>query len=116
MMGRLATIPKPSTRSVDAMIAERDELIRQQMKLREQIGTLQFQISKRVSTVDWSSIKLSLRQDEVLQRLISAPNLSNKELGCDLRISERTVKFHISRLLAKFKVTNRTELILCNHV
>lgn len=119
-MGKLATVPaSPDTpRGVDAMIAERDGLIRQQVEVRERIRTLQFEIGRRVSLnlVDTSNLTLSRRQDAVLKQLLAAPNLSNKEIGCALGISERTVKFHVSRLLIKFKVTNRTELILCNHV
>jgi len=37
---------------------------------------------------------------------------SNKEIGLKLRITERTVKFHVTQLLEKFKVSNRRELML----
>jgi DNA-binding NarL/FixJ family response regulator len=36
----------------------------------------------------------------------------NKEIGDKLRITERTVKFHVSQLLNKLQVTNRRELML----
>jgi DNA-binding NarL/FixJ family response regulator len=36
----------------------------------------------------------------------------NKEIGDKLRITERTVKFHVSQLLSKLQVTNRRELML----
>ena len=39
-------------------------------------------------------------------------SLSNKEIGDKLNISERTVKFHVSNLLAKFSVQRRADLIL----
>lgn len=39
-------------------------------------------------------------------------NLSNKEIACKLNISERTVKFRVSNLLAKFGVRRRADLIL----
>ena len=39
-------------------------------------------------------------------------NLSNKEIANNLRISERTVKFHVSNLLAKHGVQRRSDLIL----
>jgi DNA-binding CsgD family transcriptional regulator len=39
-------------------------------------------------------------------------NLSNKEIAARLNISERTVKFHVSNLLAKFGVERRQELIM----
>jgi DNA-binding NarL/FixJ family response regulator len=53
---------------------------------------------------------LSARERQVLDALLD--NRSNKEIGEDLHISERTVKFHVSRLLEKFSVRRRTDLIL----
>jgi DNA-binding CsgD family transcriptional regulator len=55
-----------------------------------------------------SSARLSARQREVLDHVLR--DLSNKEIGSRLHVSERTVKFHVSRLLAKFKVRDRTAL------
>jgi len=53
---------------------------------------------------------LSAREQQVLDGLLE--NLSNKEIGVRLNITERTVKFHVSRILAKFKVQRRADLIL----
>jgi DNA-binding NarL/FixJ family response regulator len=53
---------------------------------------------------------LSLREDEVLGSLLE--NLSNKEIGIKLNITERTVKFHVSNVLNKFGVRRRADLIL----
>lgn len=36
--------------------------------------------------------------------------LANKEIAAELRISERTVKYHVSSLLAKLRCTTRAEL------
>ena len=38
-------------------------------------------------------------------------SLANKEIAADLNLSERTVKFHVSSLLAKFRVRGRLELL-----
>jgi DNA-binding NarL/FixJ family response regulator len=54
--------------------------------------------------------ELSRREQEVLAGLLE--NLANKELADRLHISERTVKFHVSNLLAKFGVRRRADLIL----
>jgi DNA-binding CsgD family transcriptional regulator len=51
---------------------------------------------------------LSPRQKEVLLSVLC--NRANKEIACRLNITVRTVKFHISALLSKFGVENRTEL------
>ena len=53
---------------------------------------------------------LSPREREVLQALLD--NLVNKEIADRLRISERTVKFHVSSVLRKYGVRRRTDLIL----
>jgi DNA-binding CsgD family transcriptional regulator len=51
---------------------------------------------------------LSRREEEVLRRVLQG--CANKEIASDLNLSERTVKFHVSSLLAKFQVRNRMEL------
>jgi hypothetical protein len=38
-------------------------------------------------------------------------SLANKEIAVSLNLSERTVKFHVSSLLAKFRVRGRMELV-----
>jgi len=57
-----------------------------------------------------SSLALSQRQNEVLACI--AQNLCNKEIAAKLNISERTVKFHVSALLKKYRVCRRVDLIL----
>jgi DNA-binding CsgD family transcriptional regulator len=53
--------------------------------------------------------RVTRREREVLQRLLR--HESNKEIGAHLNLAERTVKFHISALLQKFKARDRIELI-----
>jgi DNA-binding NarL/FixJ family response regulator len=54
-------------------------------------------------------LALSRREREVLRLVLDS--LSNKEIGCRLNISERTVKFHVSNLLSKFQAERRADLI-----
>lgn len=54
--------------------------------------------------------RLSAREREVLECLLQ--NLSNKNIAKKLKISERTVKFHVSNLLTKFDVKRRAGLIM----
>jgi DNA-binding CsgD family transcriptional regulator len=51
---------------------------------------------------------LSPRQTEILQSVMR--NRANKEIASKLNISVRTVKFHVSALLSRFGVQNRSEL------
>ncbi len=54
-------------------------------------------------------VRLSAREREVLGGILNS--LLNKQIAARLSISERTVKFHVSSLLAKFRVHNRVELM-----
>jgi DNA-binding NarL/FixJ family response regulator len=56
-----------------------------------------------------TSVKLTRRENEVLDGVLRS--LANKEIACELNLSERTVKFHVSSLLSKFKVHSRMELM-----
>jgi DNA-binding NarL/FixJ family response regulator len=56
-----------------------------------------------------SRVKLTRREEEVLAGLMKS--LANKEIAATLNLSERTVKFHVSSLLAKYQVRGRMELV-----
>lgn len=53
---------------------------------------------------------LTQREQEVLEAL--AKGMSNKEIAGALGITEKTVKVHVSHILAKFGVYDRTQAIL----
>jgi DNA-binding CsgD family transcriptional regulator len=55
-----------------------------------------------------SSVRLTRREKEVLAGVMRS--LANKEIAAALNLSERTVKFHVSSLLTKFRVRGRMEL------
>jgi DNA-binding NarL/FixJ family response regulator len=50
------------------------------------------------------------REDQVLKALVRG--LANKEIAKELSLSERTVKFHVSSLLAKTKTKSRFDLLI----
>lgn len=56
---------------------------------------------------------LTERETEVLR--LMAQGLQNKEIASRLIISERTVKFHVSAILAKLGAGNRTEAVALAH-
>lgn len=51
---------------------------------------------------------LTARENQILAYLIR--RLTNKEIAESLSISERTVKFHVSNMLAKLRCSNRSDL------
>jgi DNA-binding CsgD family transcriptional regulator len=55
------------------------------------------------------AVHLTRREAEVLSGVMRS--LANKEIAACLNLSERTVKFHVSSLLAKFRVRGRMELV-----
>ena len=57
--------------------------------------------------------RLSPRERQVYDALLE--NLSNKEIASRMNLSERTVKFHVSNVLAKYRVRRRADLILQNY-
>jgi len=56
-----------------------------------------------------TGVNVSSREREVLDFILQY--FTNKEIASRIHVSERTVKFHVSSLLAKFGVTNRMALI-----
>jgi two-component system, NarL family, response regulator DevR len=50
------------------------------------------------------------REQQVLQAVLE--NLSNKEIAAKLHMAERTAKFYVSKLLARYGVQRRADLIL----
>jgi DNA-binding CsgD family transcriptional regulator len=57
----------------------------------------------------FNAFKFSVREEQIFAFLVNGS--SNKEIGNTLGISNRTVKFHVSNILRKFKVKNRRELL-----
>jgi two-component system, NarL family, response regulator YdfI len=54
--------------------------------------------------------EITTRETEILRML--ARGLMNKEIATELRISEHTVKFHISSILDKLGASTRTEAVM----
>jgi DNA-binding CsgD family transcriptional regulator len=77
-------------------------------RVQEQICSLAAQLLETAGP-GISHPRLTRREHEVLAGV--AEQLSNKEIAARLNLSERTVKFHISSLLEKFRVRSRMALL-----
>jgi DNA-binding NarL/FixJ family response regulator len=53
------------------------------------------------------TVGLTKREIEILR--LTADGYSNSQLACKLRVTEQTVKFHLSNIYRKLDVSNRTE-------
>jgi two-component system nitrate/nitrite response regulator NarL len=75
--------------------------------------TLSARLLSDLSALSGSSVKpdpianLTSREKEILT--LVAAGLSNKRVGLQLDLHEKTVKHHMTRVLAKLNVSNRTE-------
>lgn len=65
-------------------------------------------VDNRMGSTGSDPMNLSRRQIEVLKTLQSG--LSNKEIARSLGLSEATIKIHVSHLMRKFGVANRTQV------
>jgi DNA-binding NarL/FixJ family response regulator len=57
-----------------------------------------------------TQIKLTSREQQIFDCLLKG--WRNKEIANFVNLAERTVKFHVSSLLRKFKVSSRIELVM----
>jgi DNA-binding CsgD family transcriptional regulator len=65
---------------------------------------------KRILDQSKEKFHLTLREADILQHLLKG--WTNKEIATALRITEQTVKEHITHLLAKTGITTRTGLVM----
>lgn len=72
---------------------------------------LSIQIVKKLD-MRGGGIYLTASESKVMDALYGPPMQTNKEIAAKLNISERTVKFHISSLLAKYGAKSRRELFM----
>lgn len=66
------------------------------------------QIRERSRNGRFFPVELTKREEQVLKGVLDGK--ANKEIATDLRLSERTVKFHVSSILLKNKVGSRLQL------
>ncbi len=64
----------------------------------------------RIAYADREGMPLTKRESDVLR--LMAEGKSNKQIGDDLFISEKTVKNHVSSILQKMEVDDRTQAVI----
>lgn len=77
--------------------------------LPDSVGERAAELLEASRTTLGSPAELTRREREVLECILQ--HKSNKEIGGRLHLSERTIKFHVSSLLAKFGAHDRVDLM-----
>lgn len=77
---------------------------------RHLIDHLRLNSSASNTLFESESMSITEREREVLDRLCQGK--SNREIAADMYISETTVKYHLVRLMQKFEVRGRVELVV----
>jgi len=106
-------IPSVGLFGVDDMVVAIAELLSNRLNMPRKLVDWFLHPHKSKLTSQSSSIVLTRRQTQILH-LITTRGASNKLIARTLKISESTVKLHISAILKKYGVRNRTQLALCS--
>ncbi len=91
--------------------SEADELIEAVHAVYEGKQVLDFRLSNAPLSLvsDSTDVKLTEREHDVLW--LAALGLTNKSIGFQLSISDRTVQGHLAKIYEKFKVSSRVEAV-----
>jgi two-component system, NarL family, response regulator YdfI len=112
--GVSAVLPNTATReeilaAVEAALAGLIVLPRDALEIFQETATQEANHETTVLDLEPLTETLTPRERQVLDMM--AEGLSNKEIAWRLQISEHTVKFHVSSILAKLGASSRTEAV-----
>lgn len=102
--------PAKLWRQFERVTARRQQIAKEDAALRDRQNELRQLLAAELRM--GSPVPLTTREREVLTVMQSEPLPANKEIADRLNISERTVKFHVGTLLAKFGAIDRRELVM----
>jgi DNA-binding NarL/FixJ family response regulator len=104
--------PRGDDFSIDEKIQALNHMLDRQHHIPQKIQKLLHKKPPRAKiNKDTNEIKLTARQQQILN-LIVEKGASNKLIARILNISESTVKLHMTQILKKYSLTNRTQLAL----
>ena len=89
----------------DELVAQIEASLKQASRMIQQQGT---SIEGEVSVLVPFEVDLTPTEQKVIQ--LVAKGMSNREIASDLSVSQRTVESHVSNMLGKTGLSNRTEL------
>ncbi|WP_136679118.1 response regulator transcription factor [Neptunomonas sp. XY-337] len=67
-------------------------------------------LTNQATRLGYALCRLSNRESRVLELVRSG--LRNKEIACEMSLTEHTIKTHISNILRKLGIENRTQLVV----
>ncbi|OWZ84909.1 response regulator [Natranaerobius trueperi] len=79
-------------------------------KLLNEFNRLSKQSAKVIKTDEIDLYELTIREKEILE--LMTQGFTNKEISKELYISEKTVKNHVSNILRKLEVSDRTQAVI----
>jgi DNA-binding NarL/FixJ family response regulator len=103
--------PAGSEFTVEEKTLALGNILNNQLHIPEKINKLLYEKKKTPKKTVINEIKLTPRQHQI-QNLIIDKGASNKLIARMLNISESTVKLHMTQILKKHGLTNRTQLAL----
>lgn len=97
-------------KAYEKIAADYIEACKQLEEAQRRVSIMQEAMKQTFKASEQFGRQISIREMQVLTLLVKLN--TNKEIAKELKISERTVKFHVSNLLAKHGVKSRTQLVV----
>lgn len=109
--GVRAILPRESLENeiVSAVLAADSGLVLLDPEITEELASQTRSVTTTAESLAENLEELTAREIEVLR--LMAEGFGNKQIASRLGISDHTVKFHISSILAKLSVSSRTEAV-----
>ena len=100
----------PTARTLASLEKRRKFLVSAIVRYKKELATLEEGVrDMHIMCGGFDTPRLTEREKQVTLAVLE--HLANKEIASVLHVTERTIKFHVSAVLAKYNVHNRNELI-----